>query len=144
MRLTSKFLRQVGACEEGWKFFELNFPDGIDRDQISGEFLGWIAWIDNKLKSTFTYDERGNILTKTEPDGWKWTYTYDERGNRLTMTDTNGDTTTYTYDERGNRLTKTNQYGETWKYSYKYDEKCRLVEATDYQCRTSKIDWRVR
>jgi len=32
---------------------------------------------------TYTYDERGNLLSETYPNGYLYTYTYNEQGNRL-------------------------------------------------------------
>ena len=63
--------------------------------------------------SGYSYDEVGNLLTKTEPNyypsGAHWTYTYDPRDRLLYVDDptgsdlnTDGHTTSYTYDLAGN------------------------------------------
>jgi RHS repeat-associated protein len=70
---------------------------------------------------SYTYDNNGNQLTKTE-NGITTTYVYDKL-NRLT----NENNTTYTYDNAGNRLTKTDGTNTT---TYSYDLKNRLTQET--------------
>jgi RHS repeat-associated protein len=52
---------------------------------------------------TATYDERGNLLTRTSPAplGYVERWTYDQRNNPLTYQDRRGLTATYTYDNNG-------------------------------------------
>lgn len=69
---------------------------------------------------SYTYDNNGNQLTKTE-NGSTTTYSYD-KVNRLTKENN----TTYTYDDAGNRLTKSD--GANSGTSYTYDQKNRLTQ----------------
>ena len=68
---------------------------------------------------SYTYDNNGNQLTKTE-NGIPITYAYDKL-NRLTKENN----TTYTYDNAGNRLSKTDEASTT---TYSYDTINRLTQ----------------
>lgn len=77
----------------------------------------------NQLKSktgaTYTYDNNGNQITKTE-SGTTYTYTYDGENRLENVVRTSGTTTTTTtfkYDPFGNRIEKTVN-GVTTKYLY--------------------------
>ncbi|MFI1596538.1 DUF6531 domain-containing protein [Streptomyces venezuelae] len=54
----------------------------------------------------------------TEADGARWEGSYDERGNLLTSTDPLGAVTSYGYDEHGFRITETDALGNTVRYEY--------------------------
>ena len=98
------------------------------------------------LVHTFTYDERGNLLTDIEKGDYSWTmerdsaitYTYDAMGNLLSHESRYGDEvyrTVYTYDEKGNELTYAyyNVYGDLQNsYTNTYDEQGRLAKAEHY------------
>lgn len=98
------------------------------------------------LVHTFTYDERGNLLSEIEKGDYSWTmerddtitYTYDAMGNLLTYESRYGDEVyrdVYTYDEKGNVLTYTyyNVYGDIQNsYTNTYDEQGRLAKAEHY------------
>ena len=58
-------------------------------------------------KTTWTYDQLGNIATQTAPDGGQSSYTYDTEGDQLSQTGPTGAQTTATYDYLGNQLTST-------------------------------------
>ena len=64
---------------------------------------------------TYTYDGKGNPLSRTDENGNTTTYTYDSNGNVLTVTApisaTNSATTTYTYNSFGEVLTATDPMG---------------------------------
>jgi len=64
---------------------------------------------------TMTYDERGNLLTRTDlpPLSFVETFTYDAFNNVLTATDRRGNTTTFTYDGVGNLVGITAPDGST-------------------------------
>jgi YD repeat-containing protein len=53
-----------------------------------------------------SYDERNNLISTTYPDGEGWLYEYDERTNKISMTYPSGDKTTYEYDDRNNMICK--------------------------------------
>ena len=62
-------------------------------------------------ESFWTYDDRGNKLTETDPLGLTKTYTYDANDNMLSETDPLGHTTSYTYNERNDVLTTIDPMG---------------------------------
>lgn len=83
-----------------------------------------------KKLTTFTYDSRGNLLSKTEQattdatgaSGFaatltgtprKWSYTYNSVGQVLTAADPLGNVTTYVYGSQGNLASVTNAAGQT-------------------------------
>lgn len=101
----------------------------------------------------YTYDARGNVLTKTvysnsaivPPAVWRYSYdnqdhllstrnpdgtirssTWDNRGNELTSTNERNYTTTRTYNEKGQILTKTDALNRTTRYEY--DSRGNLVK----------------
>jgi RHS repeat-associated protein len=100
--------------------------------------------------TVISYDDNGNVLSKTDPMGNTTTYSYDEKGNMLTKTNPLGNTTTYTYDEKGNVTSITDPLGNKTEYTYnafgqveiekdalghiitkKYDSRGNLIETTD-------------
>lgn len=88
----------------------------------------------------FGYDNRGNIIQRTDPIGNTTTYTYENTYNNLTqMQDPNGNITQYqydandnltainrplgisnsfTYDQYGNRTSRTDGNGNQWTYTH--------------------------
>jgi len=72
---------------------------------------------------TFTYDDNGQILTRTDASGTS-TYTHDDLGHTLTTVNTaGGGTNTYTYDKAGNIASQTDAHGTT---NYHYDDALQL------------------
>jgi RHS repeat-associated protein len=75
----------------------------------------------NELTSTsdgtvFTYDEKGNVISKANTDTWSYTY----QGNTLTEVEKNQQTLTeYTYDGDGKRITKTEWIEDLQEYHTK-------------------------
>lgn len=68
---------------------------------------------------TFTYDQNGNLLTRTDSRGAAWSYTYDPALNRLTsVTDPLGNVATITYDGNGNPLRVTDPRGAVTSMTY--------------------------
>ncbi|MBI0318048.1 putative T7SS-secreted protein, partial [Streptomyces javensis] len=63
--------------------------------------------------ATATYDAYGRPLEVREPDGAVWRHAYDDRGNRVRTTDPMGAETHYTYDESGNLTSVTDALGHT-------------------------------
>ena len=98
------------------------------------------------LVHTYTYDERGNLLSEIEKGDYSWTmktdnaitYTYDAMGNLLSRESRYEDEvyrTVYTYDEKGNELTYTyyNTSGDFQNsYTNTYDERGRLAKTEHY------------
>ncbi len=73
----------------------------------------------------YTYDAKGNRLTKTDNNGTT-SYTYDAN-DRLVSEAGPGYTRTYTYDANGNTITRTAGQDSV---SYRYDYENRLIHAT--------------
>nr|WP_051096291.1 RHS repeat-associated core domain-containing protein [Streptomyces sulphureus] len=72
-------------------------------------------------KTTFAYDDEGNLTTATPPDPMgETTYTYDELGRPETVTDGRGVKTVYVYDHR-DRITKVSTTNSTVTYAYDAD-----------------------
>ena len=80
--------------------------------------------------SGYSYDEVGNLITKTEPNyypgGAHWTYTYDPRDRLLYVDDptgsdlnTDGHTTSYTYDLAGNMISVLPANNQTITHQYR-------------------------
>lgn len=75
----------------------------------------------------FTYDLLGRQLTKTGLHATSsstygtWTYTYDDGGNVIEMTDPNGVTVTYTYDDLNRLLTEDADDAAGVEVDYDYD-----------------------
>ena len=98
------------------------------------------------LVHTFTYDEKGNLLSAVDKGDYSWTmetdssvtYTYDEMGNLLSQESRYQDEVyrnVYTYDEKGNELTYAyyNTSGNLQNsYTNTYDERGRLAKAEHY------------
>jgi len=67
----------------------------------------------------YTYDDQGNILTETDPEGNINEYTHDIMGNILTYKDPRQKVWTSTYDNAGNLLSKSSPLpGQTTNYQY--------------------------
>lgn len=105
----------------------------------------------NGLATSYTYDERGNVLTEiardpatglartwswiyndkglavamTDPRGGVWRYSYDEAGNLIAVTDPLQRATVFTHDAAGRTLTQVEPGG--LKTSYAYDARGRLA-----------------
>ncbi|MDO8969746.1 MAG: RHS repeat-associated core domain-containing protein [Saprospiraceae bacterium] len=77
--------------------------------------------------TSFTYDEAGNVLTRTKRSGTQSIYTYDLL-NRLTQAQHGSITETITYDIYGNKQSVSNP---DVTYSYVYDLKNRPTKKTD-------------
>jgi RHS repeat-associated protein len=64
------------------------------------------------------YDDRGNVIQETDPEGHVTARTFDARGNRLSETDPNGHTTSWTYDAADNVLSTTDPLGNVTAFTY--------------------------
>lgn len=70
--------------------------------------------------TTMTYDERGNLLTRTAPEPFDFTETwvYDTANNITSYTDGEGNTSTYTYDSADRLAAETDPLGGVTSYTY--------------------------
>jgi RHS repeat-associated protein len=81
------------------------------------------------------FDEFNNLISKTEPhdpsdpNPITTSYTYDEHGNKTSATDPLGNVTNYTHNNRGQVLTTTDPLGNTTIRAY--DANGNLVSITD-------------
>ncbi|MGH9462398.1 MAG: PKD domain-containing protein, partial [Vicinamibacteria bacterium] len=70
------------------------------------------------------YDDRGNVVRETDPNGKIIVRTFDEDNNRLSETDahdpseTDPPTTFFTYDDRDNQTSVTDPEGNTTEFTY--------------------------
>jgi len=65
--------------------------------------------------TTFTYDDKGNLLSKTVSGGYEnrtWSYTYNDSSQVITAADPRGQETTYAYNSQGEVATVTNPLGQ--------------------------------
>lgn len=106
------------------------------------------------------YDERGNVVKITRPDGSVVSATYDSRDNLLTETDPLGRTTTHTYDSANNRTSTADPAGQITRATYgplrritsiidprgrittnQYDPAGNLLTITDPLGNSSSLEW---
>ena len=89
-------------------------------------------------KTTYTYEPGFNrVATITDPTGATATFSYDSRGNLISRVDPRGNSTTYTYSTNGLATSITDEAGQ--KTSYTYDPAGNLLSVTDAQGHKSKL-----
>lgn len=89
--------------------------------------------------TTYTYDEAGNLLTKTDRKGQTTTYTYDKLNRLIKATYADGTSDTYHFDEFGDRDAVAN---DVVTYDFQYNDKHQLIKKTDRRDGTSRsLDW---
>ena len=79
-------------------------------------------------KEVLIHDRFGNLLKKTDGEGFSESHTYDENRNRISTTDKNGHQYTYEYDAK-NRLVLTKNPDET-TIAYEYGEDNNITKIT--------------
>ena len=72
--------------------------------------------------TTFTYDNKQNLLTQTNPLGKTWTYTYDSNGFQTSVRDPLGNTSAKVYNQFGGVLSVTDA-AQTNSVTTSYDAK---------------------
>ncbi|MBI4321467.1 MAG: hypothetical protein HY675_23490 [Chloroflexi bacterium] len=77
----------------------------------------------------FTYDARGNVLTRVDQAGQTWTNTYDARGQVLTAANPAGGIITYTYNVTDATLASRTD-SDTGTTTFAYDAYKRLTRIT--------------
>lgn len=96
-------------------------------------------------RTDFAYDTKGNLLTKTvstQAAVRRWSFTYNNHGQVLTATDPRGFKTSYTYDQAGDMVGVTNALGQTTGYSY--DLNGRVHAITDPNGLTTTLAYNAR
>jgi len=89
----------------------------------------------------FQLDGVGRKISETDPLGNRQTWTYDARGNNLSHTDARGNRTENEYNAQGDLIKRTkydNTIPSVWQY--RYDGESRLLETTDPNGNTSRIE----
>jgi RHS repeat-associated protein len=88
---------------------------------------------DGNRTTTFAYDAKGNLLTRTVTapgTASTWTYSYNGSGQVVTATDPRRNVTTYAYDARGDLVRITNALGQVTLIS-SYDANGRPLKVQD-------------
>ena len=81
---------------------------------------------EERRKTSFTYDEVGNILTQTDEKGQQKSFQYNEDNQLLVTRLANGTEVKYTYDDNGNIVKRdilANGQAQTHSYQYDADDK---------------------
>lgn len=77
---------------------------------------------EERRKTSFTYDEVGNVLTQTDEKGQQKSFQYNEDNQLLVTKLANGTEVKYTYDDNGNTVKReVMANGQTQSHNYKYD-----------------------
>lgn len=79
-------------------------------------------------RAELAYDERGNVLGRTDPSGATWAYTYNERGQMLTATNPSGGVATFAYNDDATLASL--EDAETGVTAFGYDDFKRLDRIT--------------
>lgn len=80
---------------------------------------------------SFTYDNRGNVLSMGLPNGGMIQYTYNQANQVICTTDANGNQTSFSYDASGNLVTVVNPEGHCREYTYNEINKVTAVKDFD-------------
>lgn len=111
--------------DSSYRTTSIEYPDG--------QFVTRVYGANNSLVSdengTYSYDERGNCVAATSPDGHVTQWTYDAQNRITSQTDPDGAVTTYAYDAQGNLVSASSPASGTTEY--RYDNLNRLVSMTD-------------
>jgi len=82
----------------------------------------------DKMKSTLSqwqFDDRGNMISRTDVYGRVTKFEYDERNNKISTMYSNGNKYIFEYDERNNKIATTLPSG--LKHIFKYNDRNRLI-----------------
>lgn len=86
--------------------------------------------------TTFTYDAQGNRLTETDATGTV-TYTYNQLGEVLTRSDQLNDLSTNSYDPQGSLVSTTNVLGKSTTFTY--NTPGQLLSSTNARSKTTTL-----
>ncbi|MFZ5551238.1 MAG: RHS repeat-associated core domain-containing protein [Pseudomonadota bacterium] len=123
--VTVKDLKPGGAARTVSYEYPAFHPNGVSKTIVTKEALP-----SGTADTTSTYDDKGRLLTVTNPLGHVTTYSgYTAMGFPGSVKDANGVTTTLAYDFRGNMLSATTT-NVGWAKS-EFDTQDRLLSASD-------------
>ncbi|MBN1331691.1 S8 family serine peptidase [Candidatus Dojkabacteria bacterium] len=141
------------AYDGGNRILTVNYPNGLELTnaydglgrKLSETKSG--ASLPSSVVEQYSYDDLGNLISKTDANGSVTTFTYDDlnrqlaenkplgltaektydaAGNVISQTDENGNTTTFAYDPAGSVTRRTDALGVST--SYKYDAAGNLMQ----------------
>jgi RHS repeat-associated protein len=122
----SKFNQMTSMTDELGRqsIYEIDAANGnrLSETRVVGAVGG-----DDDLKTSYSYNNRGQILTMTDAKGNLTTYEYNNPLGQLSaVTNALNDKTSYTYDDAGNRITTID--ANQRETGYDYDKMNRLKE----------------
>lgn len=91
--LNIPYLKAINACSGAIKFVKRNKLEGFPLnilDEVSGDYKGYVSWLHRELKTKREFDDRGNKVSATHPDGIEFRWEYDDRGNMIRETNPYG------------------------------------------------------
>ena len=98
--------------------------DGVGNRLSSADYSNWSYDDNNRLTgyngTTYTYDENGNMVTRTDGEGTT-SYQYDSENRLIRIMDPQSRMPTYTYDGLGRRVEK-NVNGTITRYVYDLED----------------------
>ena len=135
-----------------YKYNEKMFITQIEYSDSTFEEYTYDEWGNrNKIKdrngntTSFVYDQRGNLLTKTSPTPFNYqiSYTYDSKDNLLTANSSGGASTINRYDENDNLVQVTQRIDDTRNsnLSMSYNSHGQLISKTDAQNKTTTYSY---
>jgi YD repeat-containing protein len=132
--ITTKLLKNCNTCKEGIKFFRNNFskelfPDGLNLNNIkvTGDYKCYFYYVNNLPE--IQYDNNGNIVRKTYPDGDVYRNEYDNNRNIIKTIYPTGSVYRYEYDTNGNCIKELYPNGEEICH-YEYDTNGNRIKET--------------
>jgi YD repeat-containing protein len=103
-------VRQIAPNGDTMSFDHAIAPDGSGGTEVTTDFNG--------NETQYSYDSRGNVLTKRDNAGNEWSYTYDSLDNQTGTRNPDQTTRGATFDAQGNELTSTDERGATTTRTY--------------------------
>lgn len=106
----------------------------VIQDKYEILFTAQADTVSTEAVTTFTYDEKGNLATITDPEENTTQFLeYDIMGNLLRTIDARDKEWIYTYDKTGKKLSETDVLNEQLSHTtgFEYDKVGNLLKKTD-------------